>query len=600
MHDQNNIFYAVALSLFILITWQYFFATSFRGKQPAQKPSQIGTVGPATQIQPPAQAIGTQATAVPDTHRPFSRQEALARSQRVAIETPRVQGSIALTGGRIDDLSLVQYRETTDPKSPAIELLSPSGSPQPFYAEFGWVDASSMNQKVPTSETVWTQQGSESLGVGRPVNLVWHNGEGLEFRRTISVDDKYLFNIRDEVANNGPAAVALAPYALISRHSPPPTPGYYLLHEGAIGVLGDQGLQEVSYKALDDKKRMIFNTGSAWLGFTDKYWAAILLPEASSHLQAEFSASSLGTLKAYQADYVRDAETLEPGGTASATARLFAGAKEVAILDGYDKALKLDRFDLAIDWGWFRFITKPMFILIDTIFRLVGNFGVAILIVTSMLKIAFFPLANKAYASAAKMKALQPQIQSIRDSFDGDRVKQQQATMALYGKEKINPIAGCLPTMIQIPVFFALYKVLFVTIEMRQAPFFGWIRDLSAPDPTNVFNLFGLIPYDPVSLPLAGGFLMVGAWPLLMGFTQWVQMKLAPASPDPTQVAVLNWLPVIFTFMLAKFSAGLVIYWTWNNFLSVIQQSIVMRRNGVRIELWDKFRAMFARRRDGD
>jgi YidC/Oxa1 family membrane protein insertase len=597
MHDQNNVFYAIALSVVILITWQYFF-TSFLGKPSAPKTSQVRAVAPGIEaIRPQTQALGTQTASVSGTQRsrPSSRQEALARSQRVAIDTPRLRGSIALTGGRIDDLSLVQYRETTDPKSAAIELLSPSGSPQPFYAEFGWVDGSSVNLNVPTSETVWLQQGSDSLGVGRPVTLVWRNGQGLEFRRTISVDDKYLFNIHDEVANGGQTAVALAPYALISRHSPPPTLGYYLLHEGAIGVLGEQGLQEVTYRTLDDKKRMTFNLANAWLGFTDKYWAAILLPDTASRLRAEFSAGALGTLKTYQADYVQDTRTVEPGGTASATARLFAGAKEVAILDGYDKALNLNRFDLAIDWGWFRFITKPMFTLIDAIFRLVGNFGVAILIVTLMLKAAFFPLANKSYASTAKMKALQPQIQLIRETFRDDKVKQQQATMELYKKEKINPIAGCLPTLIQIPVFFSLYKVLFVTIEMRHAPFFGWIRDLSSPDPTNVFNLFGLIPYDPVSLPLLGGVLMVGAWPLAMGFTQWVRMKLSPASPDPTQTAILNWMPVIVTFMLAKFSAGVVIYWTWNNSLSVIEQSIVMRRHGVRIELWDRFRAIFTK-----
>ena len=600
MHDQNNVFYAIALSAVILITWQYFFATSFMSKPAAPKTSQVHVVGSGTEaIRPQTPSLGAQTATTSDTPRfqPSSRQEALARSQRVAIDTPRLKGSIALTGGRIDDLSLVQYRETTDPKSPAIELLSPSGSPQPFYAEFGWVDGSNVHLEVPTSETVWLQQGSDNLGVGRPVTLVWQNGQGLEFRRTISVDDKYLFSIHDEVANGGQTAVTLAPHALISRHNPPPTLGYYLLHEGAIGVLGDQGLQEVTYKSLDEKRRIAFNPSNAWLGFTDKYWAAVLLPETSSRLQAEFSASALGTLKTYQADYLQDAQTVAPGGTASATARLFAGAKEVAILDGYDKALNLNRFDLAIDWGWFRFITKPMFMLIDTIFRLVGNFGVAILIVTLMLKIAFFPLANKSYASAAKMKALQPQIQLIRETFPDDKMKQQQATMELYRKEKINPIAGCLPTLIQVPVFFSLYKVLFVTIEMRQAPFFGWIRDLSAPDPTNVFNLFGLIPYDPVSLPLLGGFLAIGAWPLLMGLSQWLQMKLTPASPDPAQAAVLNWMPVIFTFMLAKFSAGLVIYWTWNNSLSVVQQSIVMRRNGVRIGLWDRLRAIFTKDR---
>lgn len=600
MHDQNNIFYAVALSVVILIAWQYFFATSFLGKPTVQKTSQIGVTVPGAGIRPPAQAVETRPAAIPSARQPLSRQEALARSQRIAIDTPRVRGSIALTGGRIDDLCLVQYRETTDPKSPAIELLSPSGSPQPFYAEFGWINSSGTNLQVPTSETKWHQEGSGGLGVGRPLTLVWQNGRGLEFRRTISVDDKYLFNVRDEVVNGGRTAVMLAPYATISRHNPPSTLGNYLLHEGAVGVLGDQGLQEVSYKTLDDKKRMTFDPGNAWLGFTDKYWAAILLPEASSHLHAEFSASTFGALKTYQADYVQDFQTVEPGATARATARLFAGAKEVAILDGYDKTLNLNRFDLAIDWGWFRFITKPMFTLIDTIYRWVGNFGVAILIVTLMLKVAFFPLANRSYASTARMKALQPQIQLIRETFPDDKMKQQQATMELYRKEKVNPITGCLPTLVQIPVFFSLYKVLFVTIEMRQAPFFGWIKDLSAPDPTNLFNLFGLIPYDPVSLPLLGGLLAVGAWPLVMGLTQWMQMKLTPASPDPAQVAVLNWMPVIFTFMLAKFSAGVVIYWTWNNFLSVIQQSIVMHRNGVRIELWDSLRARLAKRESGE
>jgi len=598
MHDHNNVFYAVALSVVLLVSWQYFFATSFLGKPAANRTS----VAAGMVIGPRTQAVGTEAAAPASVarSRQLSRTEALARSARVTVETPRLRGSIALTGGRIDDLCLVQYRQTIDAKSPAVELLSPSGSPQPFYAEFGWINAGSADVPLPGAEAQWRQQGSGSLGIGKPVTLVWHNGEGLEFRRTISVDDKYLFSVRDEVANHGEVAVTLAPYALISRHNPPPTLGYYLLYEGAIGVLGGQGLQEVSYKTLDDKKRISFDLGNAWLGFTDKYWAAVLLPDPAAHLRAGFSAAALGALKTYQADYLQDAQIVGPGATRSATARLFAGAKEVAVLDGYDKALNLNRLDLAIDWGWFRFLTKPMFTLIDGISRLVGNFGVAILIVTLMLKVAFFPLANKSYAATAKIKALQPQLQQIRGSLGDDKVKQQQAIMELYRKEKINPIAGCLPTLLQIPVFFSLYKVLFVTIEMRQAPFFGWIRDLSAPDPSNVFNLFGLIPYDPVSLPLLGGFLMVGAWPLLMGFTQWLQMRLAPRSPDPTQAAVLNWMPLIFTFMLAKFSAGLVIYWTWNNSLSVIQQGIVMRRNGVRIELWDNFRARFARRRIGD
>jgi YidC/Oxa1 family membrane protein insertase len=598
MHDQNNVFYAIALSAVVLITWQYFFATSFLGRPAAPKPVQVGVIASGAAISPPARAIEMQpALAAPLQP---SRQAALARSRRVAIDTPRLRGSIALTGGRIDDLALLQYRESTAAKSPAIELLSPTGAAKPFYAEFGWTSHSSFDLKVPTSQTLWQQQGSGDLGIGKPVTLVWQNDQGLEFRRTISVDDKYLFEIRDEVVNRGATAVALSPYALISRHNPPPVPGYYLLHEGAVGVLGEQGLQELAYKTLDDRKRVAFDLGNAWLGFTDKYWAALLLPDPAAHLHAEFSASALGANGIYQADYVQDRQTIVPGHTGLATARLFAGAKEVAILDGYDSALKLNRFDLAIDWGWFRFMTKPMFILIDTIFRLVGNFGVAILAVTLMLKLALFPLARKSYASAAKIKALQPQLQLIRERFADDSARQQQATTELYRKEKINPIAGCLSTLIQIPVFFALYKVLFVTIEMRQAPFFGWIRDLSVPDPSNVFNLFGLIPYDPVSLPLIGGFLAVGAWPVVMGLTQWVQGRLASVSADPTQAAILGWLPVIFTFMLAKFPAGLVLYWTWNNFLSIVQQGVVMRRNGVRIELWDSFRAKFGKRKAGD
>ena len=581
MHDQNNVFLAIALSVVILIAWQYFFATSFLHKEADRKTRQIDLIAPNAGV--PSQVQPKQSEAFSPAHqdRKVSRQEALGRSPRVAIETARLHGSIALRGGRIDDLSLAQYHETTDPKSPAIELFSPFGSSQPFYAEFGWVNASSTTVSVPTSETTWRQIGSNSLGVGQPVLLIWQDGQGLEFRRTISVDDRYLFTVRDEVENNGQAAVEIAPYALISRHNPPPTLGNYLLHEGAIGVLGDDGLQELTYRTLDEKKRVPFASNSAWLGFTDKYWAAVLAPHASASVHAEFAASELGSLKTYQADYVQQTQTIAPGATGSAAARLFAGAKEVAIVDGYQKALELDRFDRLIDWGRLWFITKPMFSLIDYLFRLVGNFGVAILIVTLLLKVAFFPLANRSYASMAKMKALQPQMQLIRERFAGDRLKQQEAMMELYRTEKVNPIAGCLPNLIQIPIFFALYKVLFVTIEMRHAPFFGWVQDLSAADPTNVFNLFGLLPYDPSALPLIGAFLVVGAWPLMMGLSQWMQMKLTPAPADPTQAAIMNWMPVIFTFSLAKFSVGLVIYWTWNNLLSAVQQLIVMRRNRV-------------------
>jgi YidC/Oxa1 family membrane protein insertase len=603
MNDHKNTVIAIVLSALVLIAWQYFF-----GMPQLQKQKQIAHQQTQEQSQPPANdqakpqpSTGTaQVPAQPEKQRAVSRQEALEKSPRIAIDTPRIKGSIDLTGARIDDVSLAKYHETVDPDSPAIVLLSPSGSPDPFYAEFGWLPAPGSAVGVPTPETAWRQGGSGALTVDRPVTLSWDNGNGLQFRRTISVDDEYLFTIRDEVVNHTRGTVALTPYALISRHGTPPTLGYYILHEGLIGVLGDQGLQEVTYKKIEEKKRMTFKVTDAWLGITEKYWAATLLPDVTAPITAEFSTGTVGGRMSYQTDYLLDQQTIAPGATGVADARLFAGAKVVSIIDSYERALHLNRFELLIDWGWFYFITKPMFKLIDFIYRMVGNFGVAILIVTVLVKLAFFPLANKSYASMAKMKALQPQMQALRERYPDDKVKQQQAMMELYKKEQINPVAGCLPTLIQVPVFFSLYKVLFVTIEMRHAPFFGWIRDLSAPDPTNVFNLFGLIPWDPTTVPLIGGFLLIGAWPLIMGFTMWMSMKLNPAPPDPTQKMMMDWMPVIFTFMLAKFSAGLVIYWAWNNTLSVLQQSVIMRRNGVKVELWDNLRAMLVRKRKAE
>jgi YidC/Oxa1 family membrane protein insertase len=597
MSDQKNTILAIVLSALVFIVWQYFFGMPLQEKQ-----KQVAQQQQTQQTQPPAAPAETRPQApgqVPAAAQPteVSREAALAKSQRVHIATPRVTGSIALTGGRIDDVSLATYRETVDPKSPAIVLLAPSGSPSPFYAEFGWVPAAGANVKVPGAETVWQQQGAGKLGIGHPVTLTWDNGEGLEFRRTISVDDKYMFTVRDDVINRGTTGVALYPYALISRHGTPPTLGYYILFEGLIGVLGDK-LQEVKYTDIEKSKVQEFkDVKNGWLGFTDKYWAAVLVPEVNDRFDAKMTSGMLGTLRTYQTDYLLDARKIEPGATTSATARLFAGAKEVATVNGYEQDLGLNRFKLLIDWGMFWFITQPMFAVIDYFFHLVGNFGVAILIVTVLIKLAFFPLANKSYASMAKMKAVQPQMMAIRERFPDDKVKQQQEMMELYKREKINPVAGCLPIAIQIPVFFSLYKVLFVTIEMRHAPFYGWIKDLSAPDPTNIFTLFGLIPWDPTHLPLIGTFLVLGIWPLIMGVTMWVQMKLNPAPPDPTQKMIFDWMPIIFTFMLSSFSAGLVIYWAWNNTLSVLQQSVIMHKNGAKIELFDNLKATFAKKK---
>ena len=614
MTDNRNTILAVILSGLVLIGWQYFFNMPQMEKQRAQQ----AQMEQAKQAAQPGSPAGSPATpqagapsapnapaATPPAAAPVvvNREVAIAAAPRIKIETPKISGSIALKGARIDDLALTQFRTTVDPKSPAVVLFSPSGSPTPYYAEFGWVAAAGSTVRLPDRDTLWQQEGSGSLAPNSPVTLKYDNGDGLTFRRTIAIDERYLFTVKDDVTNVGSAPVTLYPFALISRHGTPKVEGYYILHEGLIGYLGEQGLQEYSYSKIDEEKSKTFKVTNGWLGITDKYWAAALLPDTTAQLQARFSSNLVGTTRTYQTDYLQDAQTIAIGGTGSSNARLFAGAKEASVvginfpftgLDGYNKQLGLNHFDLLIDWGWFHFITKPMFVALDFFFHLFGNFGVAILLVTVLIKILFFPLANKSYASMAKMKSVQPQLAALKERFPDDKVKQQQEMMEIYKKEKINPVAGCLPVLLQIPVFFSLYKVLFVTIEMRHAPFYGWIKDLSAPDPTTLFNLFGLIPWDPMTLgPVVGPYLMLGVWPIIMGITMWFQMKLNPTPPDPTQKMIFDWMPLIFTFMLASFPAGLVIYWAWNNLLSVLQQSYIMRKNGVKVELLDNLKATF-------
>jgi YidC/Oxa1 family membrane protein insertase len=620
MTEHKNTILAIVLSLVVVVGWQFFVGYPQMEKQrqeallkqreqahPQPGASQPGAAQPATpapqagQVSAPPVPGGSAAPGAAPSGAP-AREGVVTASPRVMISTPTLNGSIDLKGARIDNLALEQYRETVDPRSPPIVLFAPSGAPDAYYAEFGWVPAAATAQKVPGPDTVWKQEGGGALTADHPVTLSYDNGDGLIFRRTIAVDDHYLFTIRDEVQNKSGSPVTLFPYGLISRHGTPKVLGYYILHEGLIGVMGNEGLQEETYKKIEDKKNESWEVTNAWLGFTDKYWAAALLPDTDAKVHARFSAGEAGGQKTYQTDYLLEPQTIAPGATGAADARLFAGAKEVSVVGinfpfavsgGYNQALHLNHFDLLIDWGWFYFITKPMFLAIDFFFHLVGNFGIAILIVTVLVKLLFFPLANKSYASMAKMKAVQPELAMIRERYGDDKMKQQQAMMELYKKQKINPVAGCLPIAIQIPVFFSLYKVLFITLEMRHAPFYGWIHDLSAPDPTNIFTLFGMIPFDPTVLPLVGSFLHLGIWPAIMGVTMWVQMKLNPAPPDPTQQMIFNWMPIIFTFMLATFPAGLVIYWAWNNTLSVIQQSAIMHRNGAKIELWDNLKRTF-------
>jgi YidC/Oxa1 family membrane protein insertase len=612
MNDNRNTILAVILSGLVLIAWQYFYNVPQMERQRAQnqqtelaKKAQVPQPAASPSTAPEAGAASPSAgvPATPASTAPVvARDTAIAASPRIKIDTPRVSGSISLKGARIDDLSLVQFRETVDPTSPPIVLFSPSGTASPYYAEFGWVPAAGSTVRIPDQTTMWEQEGSGSLTPSTPVTLKYDNGEGLTFRRIISIDDRYLFTIRDEVSNVGNAPVTLYPFALISRHGTPPVSGYYILHEGLIGYLGSEGLQQYTYKKIDEAKSVSFKVTDGWLGITDKYWAAALVPDTTAQLQARYSSNLVNGLRTYQTDYLEDPQTIAIGGTASANARLFAGAKEASVVGlnfpvlgfgGYTKELSLNHFDLLIDWGWFYFITKPMFLGLDFFYRLFGNFGISILLVTVIVKLLFFPLANKSYASMAKMKSIQPQLQALKERYPDDRVKQQQEMMEIYKKEKINPIAGCLPVALQIPVFFSLYKVLFVTIEMRHAPFYGWIKDLSAPDPTNLFTLFGLLHFDPTQLPLFGHYLALGIWPIIMGITMWLQMRLNPTPPDPTQQMIFTWMPLIFTFMLAGFPAGLVIYWAWNNLLSVIQQSFIMRRNGVKVELFDNLKSTF-------
>ena len=595
--DENNrnFILAIVLSIGVLFGWQYFFVpkhppqapgTQTAQQQPAQQPVQPGPPQPSGEGGAPAPATGVRLPAGAPETSTLTRDEALASAPRLAIDTPGIKGSINLKGARIDDVVLKKYRETVDPSSPNVVLLSPSGSPHPYYVEHGWVADPGKDLAVPGPDTVWKAESTGPLTPSIPVTLSYNNGKGLVFTRTIAVDDNFMFTVTDAVANSGSEPVTLYAYGLVSRLGVPPTQSYYILHEGLIGVV-DGGLEQITYKkAIGQTQAAPVNGKSGWLGITDKYWAATVVPEQGKDFKARFSGTS-GAAGAdhFQSDYLLSGVSVPAGGKRETKGYVFAGAKEVHLVDSYAAKYAIPKFDLLIDWGWFYFLTKPMFYALDFFYKLVGNFGVAILIVTLVIKLVLFPLANKSYVSMSKMKKLQPEMQRIKERFEDDRVRQQTAMMELYKKEKVNPASGCLPILVQIPVFFALYKVLFVTIEMRHAPFFGWIQDLSAPDPTSVFNLFGLLPFDPATVPGIGHFLMLGAWPLIMGVTMWVQMKLNPAPPDPVQAKVFAWMPVFFTFLLAGFPAGLVIYWAWNNSLSVLQQSVIMSRQGVEIPL---------------
>jgi len=586
MTNNKNVLLAIALAAAVLFLWQYFVATpSMKAEQARQAVlSHQEKTKPSVAGAPVLPGIATG-----DAH--MSREAALkASGKRVVIDTPMVDGSILLKGARLDDLRLKTYHETVDPKSPEIVLLAPKSTDFPYYAEFGWVGAANM----PGDDSEWSQTGDGTLSPGHPVTLTYDNGHGLVFTRVIAVDDKYMFTVTDSVANKSVATANLFPFGYVARQNiPKTTSSGWALHEGFVGVTGGS---EVDAKYSDFKDPgtppKTFSSTGGWVGITDKYWMAAIVPPQSE----SFSGAYLGTktqagADAYQANYRLGARNVAPGGSVSVTHRLFAGAKVVDILRGYQDGQNIAHFDLAVDWGWFWFLTRPFFWLLDHLYKILGNFGLAILGLTVIVKLVFFPLASASYRSMSKMKKLQPQMEELKKAHKDDPQKLQLATMELYKREKANPISGCLPILLTIPVFFSLYKVLYVTIEMRHAPFFGWIKDLSAQDPTSMLNLFGLIPYNPHTyLPAALSFLSVGAWPILYGLTQWMQTKLNPPPPDPVQAKMFAFMPLIFTFMFATFPVGLVIYYAWNNLLSVAQQAFIMKREGVDVKFFDNIR----------
>ncbi|MFC0409410.1 membrane protein insertase YidC [Roseomonas elaeocarpi] len=576
--DNKRLLVAITISIAILLGFELW---NRPGVQQQRQQQEQAREAP-TQPLPP----GVASPAPTPANAPPPRNPA----EHLPIQTASLSGSLNLRGARLDDLVLRNYRETVAPDSPQVRMFAPRGEPAPYYAQWGWTAADST--PVPGPDTDWTREGTGSLTPSTPVTLRWDNGQGQVFELVVSVDDRFMFTAEQRVINNGAAPVQLLPWSRVRREHTPQTASSYLLHEGYVGVLGGR-LQEVKWAAGKDAANkaqgvaFTEDSNGGWAGFTDKYWLAALAPvkqdaadratfrhSTATGAEAAPPGSPAGSDDRYQVDFSTTAPlTVAPGANASFATRLFAGAKEVKTLDAYRDNLGIPDFDKAVDFGWFYFLTKPFFYALDWLFGLVGNFGVAIMIFTICLKALFFPLANKSYKAMARMKNLAPKMQEIRAKYKDDPARQQQETMALYKTEKVNPASGCLPLLIQIPVFFALYKVLYVTIEMRHAPFFGWIHDLSAPDPTNLFTLFGLIPWDPPQM------LHMPAWAIVMGFTMFAQQKLNPAPPDPVQAKLFTWMPLIFTFMLASYPAGLVIYWSWNNLLTVIQQAWISRHD---------------------
>jgi len=569
--ETRNLVLAISLSMTVLIGYQLFFVDPVKvSKDQYQQENIAKNLNDSSNI--PIPSSGNSGVLNSDNDKTIE----VKSVPRVSLISKEVAGSISLRGARIDDITLTQYRETLDPESSLINLLLKSNESNPYFITFGW--SSPDNVKVPDGKTLW----KSSKGVLSPdtnVTLSWDNGEGITFYQDISIDDTFMFTVNQRVLNNSKKSITLYPYGLIRRTGEPDTTKFFVLHEGPLGVF-DGTLSEKSYEDLSDAGKKGLNIkpteAGGWIGLTDKYWmTALLLDQKENYNFTYRHLKSNGGQ--YQTDFLGTAVKIDPKSQGEFLSRSFAGAKRLALFDDYEERFNIKHFDLAIDFGWFYFLTKPFFYALSWANDYLGNFGLAILAITVAVKLVFFPLANKSYKSMAKMRNLSPEIKKLRDRVGDDRQKLNQEMMNLYKKEKVNPAAGCLPILVQIPVFFALYKVLFVSIEMRQTPFFGCIKDLSVADPTSMFNLFGLLPYSTSMLP---DFLNLGVWPLLMGVTMFLQQRLNPTPPDPIQAKIFAWMPVAFTFLLATFPAGLVIYWTWNNLLSICQQWLIM--NGMK------------------
>ena len=553
--DSKNVLLAVILSTAVIVIW----SVMFPPPEIENKTSEETTIVEKNESKPQAPKIK-----IKEPDKKITRQDAIKQSDRINISNGKIFGTISLNGALIDDVTLKNYKETLNEDSKQVVILNPKKSENGYFLETGW--ATSENVKVPNHNSKWRVIGNNTLAPKQPVTIQWNNNEGLIFKKKLTIDDKYLIIVEDSVQNLSQKNINLFHYSQITRNKKPDVQNFYILHEGLIGVVGDE-LKELSYEDIIEKKET-YKNNSGWFGITDKYWLSAIIPQKGKNFNAEFTYD-----KQFKANYIiTDPTIINSNQTKKNVATLFIGAKEVSVVDGYAEQSGINKFDLAIDWGWFFYFTKPIFFVIDYLYKISGNFGIAIILLTAAVRLIFFPLANYSFVSMAKMKALQPEMQRLKDLYKDDKQKIQMEMMNLYKREKVNPVSGCLPVLIQLPFFFAIYKVLFVTLEMRHAPFFGWIQDLSAPDPTTIFNLFGLIPWDPPS------FLIIGIWPILMGLTMWIQQKLNPAPPDPIQAKIFMFFPFFLTILLASFPSGLVVYWTINNVLTMAQQYVIIRK----------------------